>query len=140
MSPLRPLPPGKKRVLFWIGVVAAAPAVIMVLAVSYFVVSTELAHEESRCPYHVVEERQLDDDVAVRDEGRRCQEGVEEHRWSVIRSGGSVREIGRRRLPRVGYGEGYSFAAELDDAEVRIVVHNPGFEDLPFRDGGERAP
>jgi hypothetical protein len=128
-------PAAKKKTLKWLAVIAVAPAVILVLLIAAFVARSELAHDESTCPFEEVGRRDLGGGVIVIDEGRSCQEGVEEHRW-VVHRGGATREIGRRRLMSDLYAEErYRWTATVDDGQVRIAIENDGTESARFREG-----
>ncbi len=125
----------RKRILRVLAVVATLPAVLMVLFIAFFVAQAEIAHDEERCPFHEVERRQLDESVEVVDEARRCQDGVVEHRWVVMR-GGERNEIGRRRLHAPYYtADAYSWRAAFDEDSVRVFITNAGTEPAEF---GER--
>lgn len=124
----------RARVLRWVAVAAAAPAVLAVLFIAYFVARAEIAHEIERCPFHVVARRAVSGAIAVVDEGRRCQPGVVEHRWLVDR-GGSLNEIGRRRLHDPYYDAGrYRFVASLREGQVHVDIQNDGVEPAHFQE------
>lgn len=127
----------RARILRIVAIVAVAPSVILVVLIGIFVARSELAHDESSCPFRDVEERLVIDGIAVLDQMRRCQDGVEEHRWIVLR-GEHRREIGRRRLHEPLYeASRYSWQAEMRDGFVHIDITNSGIEPASFREGPE---
>lgn len=129
----------RSRTLRLVAMAAAAPAVIAVIFIAYFVARAEIAHDEGRCPFHVVEQRGLSEGVRIVDEARRCQEGVVEHRWVVLR-GGVRDEIGRRRLHDPFYdNEHYRWQAKLVDGEVEIDIQNDEVEPAHFREAPPEA-
>lgn len=129
-------PERPRRWLKWLAVALLAPGAILVVVVMFFLVRSELAHDEARCPFERVDSREVADGIAIVDEGRRCQDGVEEHRWVVVRDG-SRREIGRRRLDqRLFDARAYSYAAEIERETGGVVVHvrNEGIAEQSFRE------
>lgn len=117
-------------------VLATAPAVVAVGAF-VFIVRTELAFDEARCPYVEGEARVLREGLSVREDARECQPGVEEHRWVVLREGEEPREIGRRRLESRYFEDDYAWSAREEEGRVRLEIRNPGQEPRVFR---EREP
>lgn len=129
----RPADP-RMKILRWVGIAVTAPIVIIFLMIMYFVIQTEMAFDDADCPFNPVETRELDDGAVVREERRRCQEGVEEHRWLVERDG-EPDELGRRRLPTFRYEEGvYSWSVELGDRGAHVHVENEGVEPADFHE------
>jgi hypothetical protein len=115
-----------------VGLAVAAPIVIVFGLIMYFVIRTELAHDDTTCPFTPVETRELDDGAVVHEEARRCQEDIEEHRWLVVRDG-HERELGRRRLPGARYRDGaWSWSTDVTDRGAHVVVENDGVEDAEF--------
>lgn len=114
----------------------ALPAVAGPVIGLVFVVRTELAHDESTCPYQLVSQRRLSDGALIVEQKRQCLEGVEEHRF-LLRREGNEQVLGRRRFaPEVFEAPGFSWDGGVDDAgEVHIVVQNAGHEDALFREG-----
>jgi len=116
------------KILRWVGMVVAAPIVVVFVMIMYFVIQTELAHDDADCPFDRVETRALDDGTLVHEESRRCQDEVEEHRWLLDR-GGEASELGRRRLPTDRYAAGeWSWSLERGDRGVHVRVQNDGVE------------
>lgn len=114
-------------------VLATAPIGVMLLFFA-FMAQNEAAFDERRCPYgEDGEVRRVLEGVNVRHDVRRCQEGVEEHRWVVLRAGESPLEIGRRRLDRE-YFEGQTWSVSDEDGRVRLEIQNPGMEMRLFRE------
>jgi len=105
-------------------VLALAPAVVLLGSMA-LMVRSEMAFDEATCPYEERELRRVTDGVEVREDARVCEEGVEEHRWVLLRRGQEPRPIALRRLEQSLY-EDYRWTAELDDGLVRIEIHNPG--------------
>ncbi len=134
-----PMAPWKKAIL-----VALALLPVGVLAYSMiFMVQNEAAFDESTCPYAEVELRVVSAGVSVREEGRTCQPGVEEHRWVLLREGEPEEPIGLRRLDAALY-EHYSWTATIqEDDRVRLEITNGDEEDPrvfhePHDDAGRR--
>lgn len=131
--------PKQRRVLKWIGIAVAVPSVILFSLVAFFVARTEYMHDETRCPFHEVESRRVaDTDARVLEESRTCQEGVEEHRWTVYRRDGSRRELGRRRLMDSHY-EGYRWSVRSEDGSAVVEVRFEDVEDATFREAPPSA-
>ncbi len=138
--------PEKKKTPWWLPimvVIGAMPAVFA-LGIFAFVMRTGCAHDESRCPFHDVETRQLDGHASVLEQSRRCIEEVEEHRWLVIRDGGRPLELGRMPLESERLSEGFPWTARIENSHVIIDVTNlpDGLFTLrePFPDGGTGQP
>jgi hypothetical protein len=117
----------------------AIPGLVLPLLILVFIFVSELAHDESRCAYARASEQTLADGTVVREEMRRCLPGMEEHRYSALRSG-SERVLGRRRFARSAFDPiHYSWKAELSEqGEVRVSVRNQGHADAVFREGTEQ--
>lgn len=130
------LSPRQRRVLKWMAIGAVVPSVVLFTLVAFFVARTEYMHGESRCPWVEVESRPVGSHGRVVDEGRSCQEGVEEHRWTLHRDDGTRRELGRRRLMTSQF-ERYDWTASAEDGSIVVVVRNDDVEDATFR---ETAP
>jgi hypothetical protein len=124
----RPLPRWTMYVL-----VPGAIAPVLILG---FIFVSELAHDETRCPFDRRSEQQLSDGVRVREDARSCLPGIEEHRYSALRAG-SERVLGRRRFARNAFDPSrYRWRAELSpQGEVRVTVDNDGHAQAVFREG-----
>lgn len=124
-------------------VLGAAPAVL-VMGIFIWILRTGFAHDESRCPFHDVETRELDPHARVLEQARRCIEQVEEHRWMLLRDAQAPRELGRMPLEQERIGEGFPWQARLEDGRVVVDVTNEprGLFTLrePFPDGGTGGP
>jgi len=107
----------KKAILV---ILATAPIGFAIFAF-VFMARSELAFDESTCPFVQRETREVADGVRVREDERTCQPGVEEHRWVVLREGEEERTVGQRRLSAELY-ESYSWTAELRNDQVRIEI------------------
>jgi hypothetical protein len=101
-----------------------------------FIFVTELAHNETRCPYVSGETRVLGPEVSVREDHRNCLWDVEDHRFSVIRAG-HEQVLGRRRFRAEAFAPGnYTWSAELDARDqVHVSIKNEGHSDAQFREG-----
>ncbi len=113
-------------------VLATAPIGIIVFSM-LFMGRSELAFDEARCPFEEGELRIVNERVSVREDERTCQEGVEEHRWVLLRDGQEPHEIARRRLD-ASYFEDYSWSASEEDGNVTIEIRNPGQDPRIFRE------
>jgi hypothetical protein len=104
-----------------------------------FIFVTEFAHNEGRCPYEAGETRALTPEVSVREDHRNCLWDVEDHRYSVVRSG-SERVLGNRRFRAPAFDPGnYSWSAEIDSKDqVHVLIKNDGHADAQFREGTEK--
>lgn len=112
------------------------PGLLLPVLILGFIFFSELAHDESRCPYEVVVQKPLPSGLSVREDRRRCLPLVEERRYTAIREAGEV-VLGRRRFAPEAFDKGeYGWSAELgDDGQIRVFVHNPGHTDATFREG-----
>lgn len=118
----------------WVAMLLAAPAVLAVVGIAYFVAAAEIAHDDERCPFFSIERREVSKGIAVLDEGRRCQPGVAEHRWLVDRQG-AVKEIGRRRLHDPHYERvHYRWRARITDGVVHVDIENGPVPPAHFRE------
>ena len=59
-----------------------------------FMAQNEAAFDEATCPYQVMETREVAEGVEVREDARRCQADVEEHRWVLLREEKVLRFFG----------------------------------------------
>ena len=115
-------------------VVAVLPAVILVSSMIWMGHS-QLAFDETRCPWRRGVTREVTDRKSVREDSRRCQPDVAEHRWILIREGREPVEMGRRRLELERWGRGYRWAAREDaQGRVRVDIHCPGLDVRRFRE------
>lgn len=114
----------------------AIPGLVGPLLILVFIFVTEIAHNETRCPYAHGESRALGPQVLVREDSRNCLWDVEDHRFSVVR-GSDERVLGRRRFRREAFAPGkYSWSAELDAKDqVHVRVQNEGHSEAQFREG-----
>lgn len=121
------------RFPLWLRILLVIPAIVAPLGILLFIARAELAHDEERCPYSEVEVRQVAPDIRVREDFRRCLEGVEEHRFTVLRDG-EERALGKRRFaPQAFEGEGYGWKAKQEESgRVRVTVTNPGHRPREF--------
>ena len=114
----------------------ALPALVMPVGIFVFVLGSESAHDEARCPFHELARATVAPDVVVVEDGRNCVGNVEERRWTLSRAG-RASVLGMRRLDRAAFASsGYQWTATLSKAgEVRVVVDTPGVGDVLFREG-----
>lgn len=133
---------GWKRPLLF--VLATAPIGLAVFSF-VFMARSELAFDEARCPYREDgAERVIRPGLVVREDVRRCQDGVEEHRWVLMREGRAAQEIGRRRLESRFFAGAYRWTAEEElvvpdggtegELLVRLRIYNPGLDRRSFRE------
>jgi len=116
----------KKKSPWWLPIVViigALPAVFAIV-IFVFILRYGWAHEESRCPFHDVETRVLDEHASVVEDARRCMPEVEEHRWSVVRDGAAPLELGRMPLEEEGVTDGFPWTARIEGGRVVIDVTN----------------
>jgi hypothetical protein len=121
-----PTAPEKKKSPWWLPIIVVIGALPAVLAICIFVFILRYgwAHEESRCPFHDVETRVIDEHASVVESARRCMDAVEEHRWAVVRDGAPPNELGRMPLEQERISEGFPWTARIEDARVVIDVTN----------------
>jgi hypothetical protein len=114
------------------------PGIVAPLLIFAFIVITESAHDDARCPYRELARRELAAGVAVVEHVRSCVRDVEEHRYTLLRGAGS-RVLGERRFERAAFAaENYSWTATISEqGEVQVVVRNRGHADLLLREGTE---
>jgi hypothetical protein len=121
---------GKRLLPRWLAVLLGTPPAIFMVVMLGFIIRSEVAHDEEDCPFVAVERRNVGDGVAVAEEARSCQEGIEERRWILQRDGRPPRELGRRRIDSHLYeDDAYRWRTERIEGRVRVIVHNPGIPD-----------
>ncbi len=126
---------GWKRPLL---IVLATAPILVAVGAFVFMARTELAFDDASCPYAEGETQHVRAGVSVREDARECLEGVEEHRWVLLREGEPPREIGRRRLESRYFEGSYAWTVtEEEGGRVRLEIRSPGQEPRVFR---ERAP
>lgn len=120
------------RWLFWVLI----PGFVGPVLILVFIFASELAHNESRCPYVRNSTKSVNDQVSVREDRRSCLPGIEERRFSVVR-GANEQVLGRRRFARSAFAPGhYEWRVELTtQGDVRVTVDNAGHEQAQFREG-----
>src|SRR3954464_12274190 len=106
---------------------------VLILA---FIFISELAHDESRCPYARTSMKALNSAVSVREDMRTCLPGVQERRFTAVR-GAEEHVLGRRRFASTAFApDRYQWRAELTpQGEVRVTVDNAGHGEAVFREG-----
>jgi hypothetical protein len=112
------------------------PGIVAPLLIFAFIVLTESAHDEARCPYSELARRELASGIAVVEHVRSCVRDVEEHRYTLLRNG-ATRVLGERRFERSAFtADRYSWTATISEqGEVQVVVRNRGHADLLLREG-----
>jgi hypothetical protein len=112
------------------------PGLFGPLAILGFIFVTELAHDETRCPYVLGEPKVLAPEVSVREDQRNCLWDVQDHRYSVVRAG-VEQVLGRRRFRAEAFApDHYAWSAELDAKDqVHVLIKNDGHADAQFREG-----
>jgi len=112
------------------------PGIVGPALIFGFILWTESAHDESRCPFHELSRSTLKDGAEVIEEGRRCVSDVEERRFRLQRAG-TTRLLGERRFESAAFGSGkYRWDAVITkEGEVQVTVHNDGHDDLLLREG-----
>ncbi len=131
----------EKRSPWWLPVVVvigALPAVFAIF-ILVFILRYGWAHEESRCPFHAVETRALDEHASVVEDARRCMDEVEEHRWSVVRDGSAPLELGRMPLEAERIAAGFPWTARVEDGRVVVDVTNEPDGVFTLREPGPDA-
>jgi hypothetical protein len=104
-----------------LGMAASALSVLAVLVVFGLIVRSERAHDEERCKFVALSQRNLGA-VSVREERRSCLPEVEERRYLVKRGALPVLELARKRLPSAQFGaKRYTWTLREDKPE-RIVI------------------
>jgi hypothetical protein len=133
----------RKKALKALAILFTVPSVFLVVFVFGMIVRNELAHDEKKCPFVLVETRELPG-ARVTDERRQCVEGIVEHRWVLARPGTAKLEVGRRRLASSFYAEGvYTWRAFVESEKVRVHVENTGAPPVTYREeiaAGGAAP
>jgi hypothetical protein len=112
------------------------PGIVGPVLIFGFILWTQRAHDPTRCPYHELARRTLGADLVVIEDARHCVSDVQEHRYSVLRAG-QRRVLGERRFDAQAFVAGdYVWRVEQTaQGEVQVVVHNPGHDDVLFREG-----
>lgn len=129
----------RKKTIRVVGIVMSVSSVALVVTATVLTMHTESAFDEARCPWRVVETREVDG-VRVEDDARECLSGLAEHRWQVVRDGHAV-EIGRRRLGTELFARGvWSWTPTLDHGHVHVRVENPHAGPVIYREEQVGAP
>lgn len=126
-----PLP----RWVLWL----ALPGVIAPIAILVFIVLTEAAHDDARCPFRELSRRPASPGVEVIEEARRCLDDVEERRFVVVRDG-RRQVLGERRFsPDLFSPDIYAWEVKVSEAgETHVRVTQEGHGAVVFREGTER--
>ena len=123
-------------------IVLATLPIGLIAFIMLFMARSEMAFDEARCPFEQGELRLVREGVAVREDARTCQEGVEERRWVLLREGRAPHEIARRRMDAQYFEGDYGWSASDEDDNVVLTIRNPGQEPRVFRERplAETAP
>jgi len=126
-----PLP----RWVLWL----ALPGMIAPVVIFGFILFTERAHDEERCPFRELSRRTASEQVEVIEQARRCIDDVEERRFVVVR-GGERRVLGERRFaPALFMPDIYAWEIKVsDEGETHVRVTQKGHGEVIFREGSER--
>lgn len=123
----------RRKTIKVLGILFSVTSVSLVIFSFGMIIRNERAHDEKRCPFVAVETRDVDG-ARVLDERRRCVEGIEEHRWLLVRSDRAPLELGRRRLSSKFYARGvYTWRAFVESGYVRVHVENVGAPPVTYR-------
>lgn len=122
-------------------VLATAPIGIIAF-IMFFMMRSEWAFDEARCPFEEVELRLVHEAASMREDERACQEGVEEHRWVLLREGQAPHEIARRRMDAEYFRGAYAWTAADEGGNIVLTIRTPGQEERTFRERplAETAP
>jgi hypothetical protein len=129
----------EKRPPWWLVVIGTLPAVVAI-GILAFVARLGIASDESRCPFHEVETREVAPGISIREESRRCIEEIEEHRWLSVREGESPLELGRFPLEAAQIDDGFPWSARIDEGRAVVTVTNVDRGDLVFREPDADQP
>lgn len=108
----------RKKTLRMLGIAMSGLMVALVLVIFGFIVRSESAHDEAKCPFARKDERAVGE-VLVVEEARRCVPEAEEHRWLVMRDGKAI-EFARKRLHTESF-EQASWSAEADENGLVVL-------------------
>ncbi len=111
----------RQKVVRIVGRVASGLMLALVIGIFVFIMRTERAHDEAKCPFEKIEERGLGE-AKVIEEGRRCLPEVEERRWLVSRGESEPFELGRKRLPRERFAAERAKWQLTEDAENKVIL------------------
>jgi hypothetical protein len=139
------VPPGKQipevsglplpRWFLWI----AIPGAIAPIVIFGFILLTESAHDEDKCPFRELSRRPGGPGGEVIEEGRRCIDDVEERRFVMLRSGERYVLGERRFAPDLFSPDVYSWEVKVsDEGETHVRVAQKGHGEVVFREGSER--
>lgn len=125
----------KFNIPLWAKLLIGLPAIGLPVVILLFILRTEYAHDESRCPYQQLEVRRFNADIELVEERRRCLDDVEDRRYSVRRVD-VTRVLGRRRLPPSAFETpAYQWTADLRHGQMFIKVTANGHPPAEFREG-----
>jgi hypothetical protein len=122
----------------WLAVVLLLPGAIGMIGVLIYTASVEIAHNEERCPYEVVESRSVAGGGRITEERRSCQPDVSEHRWIYNAGDRPAVVLGARRLPATAFrSEDYTWSTGWSDGGIELMVENEGVDSRRFRERPE---
>jgi hypothetical protein len=111
----------RQKLVRIVGRVASGLMLALVLGIFVFILRTERAHDEAKCPFEEIEQRAIGE-ANVIEEGRRCLPELEERRWLVSRGAGEPFELGRKRLPRERFEAERAKWQVTEDAENKVIL------------------
>jgi hypothetical protein len=112
------------------------PGIVAPILVFGFILVTQAAHDEARCPFREASRRTLAPGVRIVEEQRSCFGSTEERRYTLLR-GQASRLLGERRFDRAAFAaDRYRWDAVITkEGEVQVKVHSEGHADLLLREG-----
>lgn len=126
---IRELSPARRKLLRRFAMAFSLLSVGSVVVVGVMVTRTEMAFDESRCPFVRVSVKDVGPRLRVADERRQCVTSLVEHRWLALRPGKPPNEVGRRRLAAPLFTPtSYSWTAEPTPTglvKVHLTFTNP---------------
>jgi hypothetical protein len=139
------IPPGKQTAdvsglplpkwFLWI----AIPGAIAPIVIFAFILLTESAHDEAKCPFRELSRRPGGQGGEVIEEGRRCIDDVEERRFVMLRSGERYVLGERRFAPDLFSPDVYSWEVKVSEqGETHVRVAQKGHGEVVFREGSVR--
>jgi hypothetical protein len=115
---------------------AAIPGALAPILILVWIVITERAFDESKCPFVEKERRSPIEGAYVVEQARRCIDKVEERRF-VLERHGKTQLLGERRFAPDAFAAGrYKWEARVSEqGEIQVRIDNEGHGHVIFRDG-----
>lgn len=140
------IPPGKQppsddnglplpRWFLWI----AVPGALAPIVIFGFILLTEAAHDEDKCPFRELSRRPGAAGAEVIEEARQCIDDVEERRFVMLRDGERY-VLGQRRFaPDLFSPEIYAWEVKVSEqGETHVRVTQKGHGEVVFREGSDK--